>query len=87
MTRNPTHLPLKKRLTDRQQFRRRQKLMTHGTWRTDMERNHAKLQGAMVGGFQSFGREYLKHRWYTYALLIVHTAALVALAGVVLGWW
>ena len=87
MTRNPTHLPLKKRLTDRQQFRRRQKLMTHGTWRTDMERNHAKLQGAIVGGFQSFGREYLKHRQYTYTLIGVQMVALVALAGRIFGWW
>lgn len=78
---------LKNRLTPEQMQKRREKMHKSGTWRTNMDREHAATRGLMVEAFKSVGNRLNKVNHRLYYLTVASVIAYAALVGRVLGWW
>lgn len=72
----PKLLPLKKRLSKTQQFKRRQKIMAKGSRMDRLELSLGQTQQAMMGAFGVTNKRASRHRKIHYTL---HAASLTAL--------
>jgi hypothetical protein len=74
--------PLKRRLTKRGQFKRREHMKKTGTWRHEMQIEHAKTRGGVNAAARGVELVYRKHRLTRYLVYGLGAAQLLTLARV-----
>ena len=82
MTRNPRLKPLKDRLNPAQRMKRRVKMKETGTWRKDMQREHAITRGGVNSTARGIEMVFRKHRLTRYLVYGLGLSQLVTLAKV-----
>lgn len=80
------HKPLKDRLNPHQRTKRRMRMAKTGTWRQNMEREHAKTRGnthMALQGVEVTFRKARVTRWMAYGLAVTQLVTLARVFGLI----